>query len=663
MTPERWQQIESVLQEALDRPPLERAPYLEEIGRVDPELCSEATSLIDAYEQAGDFIEEPAVSTDADVLLKDLPDSNLGRKIGQYHLVQRIGSGGMGEVYLAEDARLSRRVAVKLLPSSFDQERLRRFRSEAQTISALNHPNIITIHEVGEADGTHFIATEFIDGETVRQLIGTGLSLAEILDISIQVGAGLAAAHAAQIVHRDIKPENLMRRRDNLVKILDFGVAKALRPVTTNGSNIQETQDGVVLGTVGYMSPEQARGMPVDARTDVWSLGAVIYEMITRRQPFAAPTQLDSLVQILEREAPKVFPEIENAPPELLKLQRVVECSLSKDREARYASMDEMLAELRALRQEIELTGLLEEQNALLTKTRAGNNVNVLHTQARFAWPQVVLLLIVVFAALTFGLVYFGGSSKSDSNANVVSFAGKQYRNMNEAERLAFIAEQEQRISAMMGERPAKLNNEALAAIKDVIDHRIARDADPSTPPAARLDATYQRAVPYIPLIARSFAERKVPLVVGIYLPMLESAFKPCIESPLGAKGLYQFMPQTARRYGVAPEEMCDAEKMTPAAAHYIADRMAELGEDSQSMTLVILSFTTGEGWLLNTLRELRNSPNYERTFWTLFAQRDQLDENFRRSAGYVPGFFAAAIIGENPQVFGLTTPALSTLA
>jgi membrane-bound lytic murein transglycosylase D len=167
-----------------------------------------------------------------------------------------------------------------------------------------------------------------------------------------------------------------------------------------------------------------------------------------------------------------------------------------------------------------------------------------------------------------------------------------------------------------------------------------------------------------VPLIARSFAARKVPVIIGIYLPVIESAYRNCYENSIGAKGLYQFLPQTAEQYGVAREDMCDVEKMTPAAAHYIADRMAELGEDSQSVTLVLLSYNRGPEWVRNTLRELRGTENYERDFWTLFAHRDQLGESFRNeSAAYVPSFFAAAIIGENPEVFELPMPALSETA
>ena len=178
------------------------------------------------------------------------------------------------------------------------------------------------------------------------------------------------------------------------------------------------------------------------------------------------------------------------------------------------------------------------------------------------------------------------------------------------------------------------------------------------------MTAVYERAPAYVPLIARSFAARKVPVIIGIYLPVIESGYQPCSESQLGAKGLYQFLPSTAQNYGVSREEMCDVEKMAPAAAHYIADRMAELGEDSQSVTLVLLSYNRGAEWVRDSLRQLRGTENYARNYWTLLANRDSLDEPFRKETeDYVPSFLAAAIIGENPEVFSLKTPPLSTLA
>ena len=362
MTPERWQEIEAVLQGALDRPPLERASFLDDACAGDEELKEEANSLISAYDEAGDFIEQPAIAQDARVLVGGDTDENIGREIGPYRIIERLGAGGMGEVYLAQDARLSRLVALKILPAYFasDDARLRRFQSEARAASALNHPNILTIHEVGESEDFRFIATEFIDGQTIRELIAKAdLSVEEILDVAEQVAFALSAAHAAGIVHRDIKPENIMRRTDGLVKILDFGIAKLMEQQTPGDSHWTQssvsglTEAGVVMGTVDYMSPEQARALIVDERTDVWSLGVLLYEMLTRRKPFAGATRIDTMVGILEREPRPLFESTDQPAEKLEPLQRIVDKALRKERNERYQTTREMLADLKSAREQL----------------------------------------------------------------------------------------------------------------------------------------------------------------------------------------------------------------------------------------------------------------------------------------------------------------------
>jgi serine/threonine protein kinase len=655
MTPERWQQVEEVLQGALDLPARERDSFLDEICADDEDLKKEASSLISAHDVARDFIEQPAMAQDAHILLGD----NLGRDIGPYRIIQCLGSGGMGDVYLAHDCRLNRDVALKLLPAylAADDVRLRRFQREARAASALNHPNILTIHEVGEHEDLRFIATEFIDGQTFRELIGK-LSVDEVIEVTIQIASALSAAHMAGIVHRDIKPENIMRRADGLVKILDFGIAKLVEHESSDYCDTQsdvriQTEVGVVMGTVNYMSPEQARAVEVDHRTDIWSLGVLLYEMLANRLPFTGATRMDTLVSILERD-PEPLGVADNKP-ELQSLQFIVDTALRKDRAERYPTADDLLSDLKRVRK----PGSLDMPAALLSRG--------LTTQTpKFRRPLIMAVVCVFILALVVGAIGLKRVISPQANiANVLpgALTTKAYLQMSESEQLAFISEQEQRVSAMMGDRPVKLNNEALRAIKTYMDSYALRGKSGDLD-GLSLNAIYSRAQTHVPLIARSFAARKVPVIIGIYLPVVESDYRSCYENSIGAKGLFQFLPGTARQYGVAPEEMCEVEKMAPAAAHYIADRMAELGEDSQSLTLVLLSYNRGPEGVREALRELRDTENYQRNFWTLFAHRDKLGEQFRKeSAGYVPAFFAAAIIGENPRAFDLPTPPLSTLA
>jgi len=279
--------------------------------------------------------------------------------ISHYRILNQLGAGGMGEVYLAEDTRLDRKVALKLLPAKFtqDEDRVRRFVQEAKAASALNHPNIITIYEIGQVDGHHFIVAEFIDGQTLRQqMAGTRIKLPEALEVAAQVASALSAAHEAKIVHRDIKPENVMRRRDGIVKVLDFGLAKLTerraRATDTDAPTMAsvKTDPGTVMGTVTYMSPEQARGVDVDARSDIFSLGVLLYEMIAGRLPFEGETTTDVFVSTLEKEPVPLSRYAPEAPAEL---QRIVSKALRKDREERYQTAKDLLLDLKSLREEL----------------------------------------------------------------------------------------------------------------------------------------------------------------------------------------------------------------------------------------------------------------------------------------------------------------------
>jgi eukaryotic-like serine/threonine-protein kinase len=275
------------------------------------------------------------------------------QQISHYRVDRLIGAGGMGEVYLAEDDRLRRKVALKLLPARFtmDEERVRRFQREARAASALNHPNIITIHDIGEAEGVHYIATEYIDGATLREKVTQRqMTIAEVLDVGIGVAGALSAAHEAGIIHRDIKPENVMIRRDGYVKVLDFGLAKLL------DDPLKDSHTGSVMGTLIYISPEQARGQQPDARSDLYALGAVLYEMITGQPPVQGESFLDLAWAIANRRPAAPSKLVIGVPPEL---DRIVLKALEKDRDDRYASAREMLHDLVTLRKELEFENKL----------------------------------------------------------------------------------------------------------------------------------------------------------------------------------------------------------------------------------------------------------------------------------------------------------------
>jgi serine/threonine protein kinase/tetratricopeptide (TPR) repeat protein len=300
-------------------------------------------------------------------------------KISHYRILEKLGAGGMGQVYLAEDMKLGRKVALKILSQEFttNRDRLNRFEQEACAASALNHPNILTIHEVGEADGTHFIATEYIDGKTLRRhMAGSPLEAREILDIAVQVAGALEEAHAAGIVHRDIKPDNVMIRRNGHVKVLDFGLAKLTESSTDRSSSdaeastrvLVQTDAGVVMGTSHYMSPEQTRGKPVDGRSDIWSLGVVMYEMVAGRIPFEGETSTDVIVAITQKEAPPLARFAPNVPAEL---DWIITKALRKDKDERYQTIKELLTDLRRLKQKLEFEAELERSVAPDSVTRS----------------------------------------------------------------------------------------------------------------------------------------------------------------------------------------------------------------------------------------------------------------------------------------------------
>lgn len=350
-TPEHWEKVEDLFHAALKLEPRARAAFLAEV-RADPELLAEVESLIAAHELEGSFIDSPAYDTTIALPATFNSDSRLGRSVGRYSIVAPLGKGAMGEVYLAEDSSLRRKVAIKFLSAETvsDEQAQKRLIREAQAAATLDHPNICHIHEVGTDSGQSFIVMQYVDGETLASRIRRKpLKSSEALAISAQLADALSEAHSRRIIHRDIKPSNIMITGRGQAKLMDFGISKfvaqrsPLETVAENESTL--TAPGVLLGTVPYMSPEQVRGEELDGRSDVFSLGVVLYEMVSGRQPFSADSAAGTLSAILSHDPPTLG----TRPDVPMELGRIVRKCLEKDRERRYQSAHDLLVDLNNL--------------------------------------------------------------------------------------------------------------------------------------------------------------------------------------------------------------------------------------------------------------------------------------------------------------------------
>jgi serine/threonine protein kinase/Flp pilus assembly protein TadD len=359
MKPERWQKLDQLFHSALECSSGERDAFVAEACQDDDVMRQDLQSMIAHHRQAGSFIEQPAFEMAAEAMAQDdSSDSLIGKSVGSYQIQKMLDRGGMGTVYLAFDNNLHRQVALKFLHDDLvsDTGKVLRFKQEARAASALNHHNILTIFEIGETeDGQHFIATEFVDGETLRTLMTRQAStMTGALDVAAEIASALAASHAAGIVHRDIKPENIMLRRDGYVKVLDFGLAKLVDAEDRRkaDSTLVDTAPGLIIGTVRYMSPEQVRGLDVDERTDIWSLGVVLYELLAGEAPFAGETKSDMIASILQNKPTFAWRTAE-MPAEL---EWILKKALAKDRDERYVIVKEFLNDLKRLRREIPAT-------------------------------------------------------------------------------------------------------------------------------------------------------------------------------------------------------------------------------------------------------------------------------------------------------------------
>src|SRR5436309_4879128 len=403
MKAERWKQVNDLFQSAVERAPAERAAFLDEACRGDESLRREVGSLLTSHERSENFIELPAFEVAPELVTSERTNTLVGKLIGHYRIESLVGVGGMGEVYLARDERLGRKAALKLLPDSLttDETQLGRFKNEARTASALNHPNILTVYEIGAEGNVQFIATEFIEGVTLRAALASErMSAHRALEIAVQVASALAAAHDAGVVHRDIKPENIMLRPDGYAKVLDFGIAKLTAQRRASDDHrvettaLLQTRPGLVLGTAHYMSPEQARGQKVDARSDIWSLGVVLYEIVTGNPPFRGETPSDCIAAILTTEPASLSSISPDVPA---KLESILQKALRKKTDERYQTIKEMLAELRILKAKLETESSLSE-----TKAGGDSNTTEIKRRKRGVLVTLVAALLAVAAVAWF---------------------------------------------------------------------------------------------------------------------------------------------------------------------------------------------------------------------------------------------------------------------
>src|SRR5262245_49970682 len=658
-----WEKISELLDNALTLPEADRSGYLAEITRAEGEAISnELKALLQADRDSEGFLPTRAFGLAPRQLAIDANDAEqiqLNTKYGNYRILAQLGAGGMGEVYLAMDETLGRRAALKFLPQLFmqDEAQLARFEREARAASALNHPNILTVYEIGRARGRAFIATEYVEGKTLRaKITEQSLSHIEILRIAEQIGEALNAAHTADLIHRDIKPENIMLRPDGYVKLLDFGLAKPLyfeegpMSVAPFESPQKQSQHSLILGTPGYMSPEQARGAPLDCRSDLWGLGATLYEMLTGSALFAvAATGPTSDARMARDEGKQAMVEFKLNDEQKL-FQPILRKALAEELDQRFQSAQDFLAEVR-------------QAKLALEKSRPNEVTRRVKRWAVAALSIAALIGLMVWRKAAF---FAPAADSQGSFSRVRATSEKLYWELGETEKTAFIRDAAQSIAKMLGANPSTHAPEQIALIKKHVEAYVAkRDSLSTAPGQESIKAVYARASVYAPFIIEAFRARRLPPILGLYIAMNETDYHPCMKSGVGAKGLFSFMPVTADRYGLqlTPEdERCDPRKIAHAAARFLEDLTRLFGQDSDAMTLAMLAYNCGESRVARAIEELKAMNLQPISFWTLLENNARLSVPLNtESQNYAPRFFAAAILGENPQRFGLEIQRLSS--
>jgi len=454
MTPERWQQIDQLFHASLEHEIDQRSGFLAAACAEDRPLRQEVESLLAAHAQAENFIETPAADVAAELFAGGQTRLEVGQRIGHYTIMALLGVGGMGEVYLATDTKLDRQVAVKILNEKFNRHEanLPRFIREAKAASALNHPNILVIHEIGETDDAHFIVSEYIKGQTLREIVSAApMNLPDVLDIGVQIAHALSAAHQVGLVHRDIKPENIMIRPDGYVKILDFGLAKLVEQkvigLEASTAKQNQTAKGLILGTVNYMSPEQAKGERVDERTDIFSFGVLLYELLAGRTPFAGDSVSETFANLLNAQPQPLARFAAGVPDEL---QRIVLKMLRKSADERYQTMKDALTDLKDLRENLTLEEKLERSQqpvranatTILHATTGDAQAQTAATQNSFSQQikrhkpfAAVALVALLVGAIALGYYFLWANKSASGIGNKKSIAVLPLKPINTAHR------------------------------------------------------------------------------------------------------------------------------------------------------------------------------------------------------------------------------------
>jgi eukaryotic-like serine/threonine-protein kinase len=413
----RWEQVEKLYQSVLELEEGQRRAFLEEACGGDEDLRREVESLLQFERRGGQFIEEPALEVAARMIAEEKPESLIGQQLGSYQILSLLGTGGMGVVYKARDTRLKRSVAIKVLPadSVSDPERKRRFIQEARAASALNHPNIITIYDIGSEGGIDFIVMEYVAGKTLDQRIPRkGMRLNEAVKLAVQMADALAKAHSAGIIHRDLKPTNVMVADNDLVKVLDFGLAKLTEVEGEEGGTRTtqlQTEEGTIVGTVSYMSPEQAEGKKVDAHSDIFSFGAVLYEMVTGQKAFQGESKMSTLMAVLKQEPKPISQVVPGIPRDL---EKIINRCLRKDLGQRFQHMDDLKVELEEVKKESD------------SGTLAGTPSAVRPTRRSWVWVGAALGVVAIAVG---GWLFRGTARKPQAAPEVVpltSYAGSE---------------------------------------------------------------------------------------------------------------------------------------------------------------------------------------------------------------------------------------------